>query len=128
RTSWGLSASVKVIGPYTNDNLSSTADSVTLFDSTGTLVDRLDYNAAGPGSVTSRNPGSLAALGANDNSQWVNSALGDSYGSYAGTAPVATTSTIANPGVFTVIPEPASMVLGLIGFGALGLVARRRTV
>jgi hypothetical protein len=42
RTYWGISNSVKVIGPNATDNLSTTADSVTLFDNTGTLVDRLD--------------------------------------------------------------------------------------
>src|SRR5450432_1475537 len=43
RSYWGLASTVPVVGPYTNDSLSTTADSVTLFNASGTLVDRIDY-------------------------------------------------------------------------------------
>src|SRR5262249_59823943 len=80
RAYWGaaLPASVKVIGPYTNDNLSSSADSVTLFNASGQLVDRIDYSTVNGGSANgvSRNA-PQAALGLNNNSLWVNSASGD---------------------------------------------------
>jgi hypothetical protein len=126
RTYWGLSDSVKVIGPNTTDNLSTTADSVTLFDNTGALVDRLDYSAANGGTadlVTRNAP--LSALGKNDNSKWVNSSIGDNFGSFhAALKPLM----IGNPGTY-IVPEPASQSLlvagGIIFFA---LIRRRRAV
>ena len=59
-------AGLKIIGPYTNDNLSSSADAITLFDSSSTLVDRLYYPgtpAGGAAAGITRNPGSASALG-----------------------------------------------------------------
>jgi hypothetical protein len=125
RTYWGLSNSVKVIGPNTTDNLSTTADSVTLFDNTGTLVDRLDYSAANGGTadmVTRNAP--LSALGKNDNSLWLNSNIGDTFGSFhAALKPII----IGNPGAYPV-PEPASQSLLLAGVvSLLALIRHLRT-
>ncbi|HUO09876.1 MAG TPA: lamin tail domain-containing protein [Phycisphaerae bacterium] len=120
RTYWGLAATVPVVGPYTNDNLSTTADSVTLFDSTGTLVDRLDYSTTNGGSadmVTRNAP--LAALGKNDNSLWVNSTIGDAFGSFHAPQKYAI---IGNPGSYS-LPEPAS--LATLTAAALLLVRRK---
>jgi Lamin Tail Domain len=122
RTYWGLPQSVKVIGPYTNDNLSTTADSITLFDSTGTLVDRLDYSTTNGGTadaVTRNAP--LAVLGLNNNSLWQNSFIGDAYGSYS--APKKQ-SILGNPGTYAV-PELASLTL-LVPVGMLLATRRRR--
>jgi lamin tail-like protein len=120
RAYWGLSTGVPVVGPYTNDNLNTISDSITLFNSSETLVDRLDYSTSNGGSadmVTRNCP--LDALGKNDNALWVNSYIGDAFGSFP--APQKT-SIIGNPGAYP-LPEPAG--LGLIGACA-ALMARRR--
>lgn len=121
RAEWSLAASVKVIGGYMN-NLGR-GDEINLFDNVGGLVDRLNYgDQLFPGTIrtqdVSGNPGSLAALGANDVSQWVLSSVGDVYGSYAGAS-----FGVANPGSFT-IPSPASAAL--MGLGAMAGLRRRR--
>jgi hypothetical protein len=120
RSYWGLSASVPVVGPYTNDNLNTNADSITLFDNTGTLVDHLDYSTTNGGSadmVTRNAP--FAALGKNDNSLWVNSFIGDVFSSFhAPQKPVI----IGNPGSYPT-PEPAS--LAALAVGALLLLRRK---
>ena len=122
RTYWGLPATVPVVGPYTNDNLNTTADSITLFDSTGTLVDRLDYSTTNGGSadmVTRNCP--LDALGQNDNALWINSAIGDAFDSFrAPQKPII----IGNPGTYAV-PEPASVTT--LGGAALLLVRRKKS-
>ena len=107
RLYWGLSDTVPVVGPYTNDNLHTISDSITLFNNAGPLVDRLDYSTTNGGSadsVTRNAP--LDALGKNDNSLWANSFIGDAFGSYP--APQKT-SIIGNPGKYIVLPEPCSL-------------------
>jgi Lamin Tail Domain len=124
RTYWGLPSSVKVIGPYTTDNLSTTGDSVTLFDGAGTLVDRIDYSPANGGTadLVSRNA-PLSALGTNNNLVWVNSSLGDHFGSFHSALQP---SIIGNPGSYPV-PEPASQsVLVAGGLTLLALTRRLR--
>jgi Lamin Tail Domain len=121
-------AGLKIIGPYSNDNLSSSADAITLFDSSGTLVDRLDYPgtpAGGTASGVSRNPGSASALGilgVGKNSLWVNSTSGDSFGSFPAAG---NPNLIGNPGLYPV-PEPASVVLMILGAFGAATVGRRR--
>ena len=84
RAYWGLPTTVKVIGPYSTDNLATGGDSITLFDSLGKLVDRLDYGSGvGDAGVThATRTAPLSALGQNNSGLWVNSTLGDSFGSY----------------------------------------------
>jgi hypothetical protein len=123
RNYWGpnMPSSVPVVGPYTNDNLSTTSDSITLFNASGVLVDRLDYDANNGGTadmVTRNCPPS--ALGNNRNEVWANSYNNDAYGSFPAAQK---TSIIGNPGTYS-IPEPASA--GLIGVVAvLGMMRRR---
>ena len=126
RTAWNLPASVKVFGPYSNDNLGR-SDEINLYDSTGTLVDRLTYNDQGSGTVagprTSNVSGNIpySALGLNNASLAVLSSIGDSYSSYANTS-----GNPGNPGVYTPVPEPSSIVLLAIGT-LFGTLRRRHT-
>jgi hypothetical protein len=118
RSEWSLPMSVGVLGEYTN-NLGRN-DEINLFDSSGTLADRLTYgDQTFLGSIRTQsisgNPATPAALGANDVYQWVLSAGGDAFGSY-----VSTFGSIGNPGVY--VPEPAGLLTLALG----GLLIRRR--
>lgn len=120
RTAWGLSASVKVIG--NNSNNLGRNDEINIYDASSALVDRLTYgdqNFAGTirTQFVSGDPKTLAALHANDPSQWKLSVNGDAYGSH-----LATTGDLGNPGVFTLVPEPSTVALALVG--GLALVGR----
>ncbi len=103
-----------VIGNYGGSGvgLSSTADAVNIFDSTGTLVTRLDFGTSTAG-VTF------------DNAAGLNNVTLSTL-SVAGTngAFVSPTNETGSPGV---IPEPASCGLVLSGLAAMGLIRRRRT-
>ncbi len=120
-------AGLKIVGPYTNDNLSSSGDELNLYDNTSTLVDRLTYNASatppsggGNANGVTRNAPASYVINSNRNIDWLNSSVGDAYGSFtaAGNA-----SLIGNPGTYAV-PEPAS--LGLIAIGGVVFAGRRR--
>jgi hypothetical protein len=110
RTSWSLAASVKVLGPYTNNI--GRADEINLYDAAGMRVDRLTYGDETVGGPRTRGasgtPVSLAALIPLDASVgWVLSATGDSCGSCASSA-----GDIGNPGLFTLaVPEPGTCAL-----------------
>lgn len=119
RTAWGLSASVQILGGYTN-NLGRT-DEINLFDSNGDLIDRLTYgDQVFVGSIrTQEVSGNVlpGALGQNDVFGWVLSASGDIYGSTLSSA-----GDLGNPGTW--VPAPGAMAL--LGLGALAGVRRRR--
>lgn len=131
RTAWSLASSVMIVGGNTT-NLGR-ADEINIFDQFSNLVDRLTYNDQGVGTVDgprtqnfSGIPGSLAAIGANNASLWLLSAVGDGRGSFASTE-----GNVGSPGsspfapATTVIPVPGAALLMLGGLGLLGAAARR---
>lgn len=114
---WNLSPSVLVLGGNAN-NLGRN-DEINIYDGSSNLVDRLTFgDQSFPGSPRTQNVGGnipWAALGLNDPTLAVLSAVGDGYGSFTSTA-----GDVGNPGTY-VVPEPAC--LGLLG---LVLAAGRR--
>ncbi len=89
RSEWGLKSTVKVIG----GNLANLgrADEPNIFDSTGTLVDRVTYNdqaadgnpAKGPRTDTASAWVSAANVGLNTFSTWTRSTVADAEGSWS---------------------------------------------
>ena len=125
RTAWNLPAAIKIIGA--NSNNLGRSDEINLYDAANALVDRLTYNDQGVGNVAgprtsevSGNPGSPAALGANNASLWVASSVGDAFGSYLGAQ-----FSVANPGSYA-IPEPATAAGGLLVLATLAFAGRGR--
>lgn len=126
RASWVLAPAIKVVGGNTN-NLGRN-DQINLYDSSDALADRLSFgDQTFPGTIrtqnVSGNPMTLAALGANDVSQWQLSFVGDAYGSY-----LSTFGDIGNPGIGTyVVPEPSAVVLMVLGGLSLCALRARRS-
>jgi hypothetical protein len=121
RTEWSAPASLKVLAGNTVNI--GRADELNLFDASDALADRLTYgDAVIPGSVRTQgqsgNPGGPAAVGTNNVALWVLSTVGDAYGSVG-----SLNGDVGNPGVFSVVPEPASGLLAALG---LAWVVRRR--
>jgi predicted extracellular nuclease len=118
RTSWGLADTVKIIGG--NGANLGRDDEINLFDSSGTLVDRLTFgdDTLFPGTIRARyfggNPGSPSVLGTNNVADWVLSSVGDGYGSWK-----SNNNDVGNPGRYTPAPEPTSIALALIGLASL---------
>jgi hypothetical protein len=85
RSAWNVCPTVKVIGPYSNDNIGR-ADEINLYDASNTLVDRLTYDDQGLGGPRTQNISAwvqAAGLGANNSVLWTLSSAGDVEESYA---------------------------------------------
>ena len=128
RANWGLSASTKVLGGYTNNI--GRGDEINLFDAGGNLADRLAYgDVAFPGTIRAQTAGgtpvSIAALGPQTvmAGNWVLSATTDVYVSV-----LAASGDVGNPGQFILaaVPEPETYAMLLAGLGIIGAIARRR--
>ncbi len=122
RDDWGLDASVKVLGNYSN-NIGN-GDEINIYDASGSLVDRLTYGSNPRTDGTSGRATSADALGANDVSKWVFSTVGDVEGSWR-----AASGTVGSPGqtsFVSSVPEPESYALMLGGLALVGAIARRR--
>ena len=87
RTAWALCAQVKIIGPYTTDNLGR-SDEINLYNASNTLVDRLTFNDQTLGGPRTYNKSAwvkAAGLGTNTPTNWTLSATADTEGSFAST-------------------------------------------
>ncbi|MDZ4818109.1 MAG: lamin tail domain-containing protein [Planctomycetota bacterium] len=121
-------AGLKIIGPYSNDNLSSGGDEINLYgpdavNNVTDYADRLWYSSL-PGSESfpqgggtakgvTRNPSSWDILGENVNYLWVDSSIDDVYGSFA--AAGSPHNLLGNPGIF-LLPAPIDGDLNSDGF------------
>jgi hypothetical protein len=129
---WQLPTSVRVFSFGSLSNLGN-ADTVNIYNSAtqdgSSLVDSLTYTADLRGSGISRNR-PFGMTGAIANAMWVDSALGDVYGSRLAPNPIFPPGPeyidLANPGVFAPVPEPAGWMLMAAGLAGLAARARRR--
>lgn len=123
RDAWGLDASVKVWGPYTN-NLGN-GDEINIFDAAQNLVDRLTYGSNPRTRGVSGRALSIDALGANDVSQWTFSSVGDIENSW-----MSSLGDVGSPGFSSFytapVPEPETYAMLIAGLAAMGAVVRRR--
>jgi predicted extracellular nuclease len=119
RGKWGGLAGIKVIGGNTH-NLGRN-DEINIYDANSFLVDRLTYNdqtGNGPRTLEVSGNIALADVMSDTAHNATLSFVGDAYGSWLGK-----NGNPGNPGLYTPVPEPATMAaLGL----AVAALARRR--
>jgi hypothetical protein len=137
RNLWQLPAGVRILSYGGASNLGN-ADTINIYNSTTqdatTLVDTLTYTADARGSGLSRNRlgdgGQLQYV----NSSWVDSISGDPYQSRFAPTPVsfaapydnpANYRDLANPGVYTNVPEPAGVISVILALAAITLGRNR---
>jgi CotH kinase protein/Lamin Tail Domain len=108
RAAWNLPAGAKILGQLGvigvgGENLGR-SDQINVFDSGGTLVDRLTYgDQTFPGTIRAQNisgQSPCASLGQNTIAAWVLSSVGDLYGSVQSNLSVTNLRDIGSPGVF----------------------------
>lgn len=115
RAGWSMPLSVAIVG-LNDQNLSGNGDEMNIYDASNTLVDRLTYTAQAQPTISNNGP--LAELGLNNYPAWVQSSLGDAFGSYGSSG-----GDIGNPGIYTPVPEPATLIA--VSIALVGLVRRR---
>lgn len=103
RTAWGLCTAAKVIGG--NSNNLGRADTINIYDGSGTRVDTLRYgDQAFPGTIRTQNASgwvSAAGLGNDQIAQWTLSTVGDAENSRLSSA-----NEIGSPGLSTRAATP----------------------
>ncbi len=123
RIYWSLDAGVKIVellgdasfDPNAGQNIGG-SDTLNLLDNSLTVIDVLVYEKDTiEANGFSANPATSAAIGANDDSLWVLSNVGDSFGSYSSIV-----GDVGNPGDY--VPEPAT--LAFLAFGAVVILRR----
>jgi len=128
RTYWDLAPSVRIFSIGGDSNLGS-ADTINIYNSSvqnaTTLVDSVSYSGTTRGISRNRPVDVTGSVG---NDQFVDSALGDAYGS---TYAPGTPADLGNPGSFPfaqspAVPEPATWAMMIAGFGLVGSALRRR--
>jgi hypothetical protein len=127
RTYWSLPNSVRIFSIGGSSNMGS-SDTLNIYTSSaqnaGTLIESVSYSGTTAG-VSRNRP--LAAIGAVANAQFVNSSVGDVFGSHL--AAGQSSQDLANPGSFLPpIPEPKTWALMIAGFGLVGASLRRRAL
>ncbi len=133
RSYWGLSTSVRIFSYGQLSNLGN-ADTINIYNSSvqsaSTLVDSLSYLDTARGSGISRNRPFSAGTGQVGNADWVISAVGDIYGSRLAPNPIFPVGNeyidLANPGQYSPVPEPATMLSLAAGLGLLRLRRQAR--
>jgi hypothetical protein len=118
---WGLPASVRIFSIGGNSNLGG-SDTINIYNSAvqnaGTLVDSVSYSGTTRG-ISRNRPVGVSGLVLN--SAFVNSSVGDLYGSYLSpTSP----KDVGNPGYY--VPEPSTWAMMIGGFALVGAGLRRR--
>jgi hypothetical protein len=128
RAYWGLDTSIRIFSIGGNSNLGSD-DTINIYNSAtqniSTLVDSVAYLGTTRG-ISRNRPD---AIGAVANSQFIDSVVGDIYGS--ANAGAAGTSDLGNPGQYAfgataAVPEPATWAMFIGGFGLIGAAMRHR--
>lgn len=117
RAYWNLSDSVRIVSYGQLSNLGN-ADTINIYSSSvqdaTTLVDTLTYTADARGSGISRNRAWDGGDGALTNATWVDSTVGDIYGSRLAPNPIFPAGPeyidLANPGQY--VPSPGVLALG----------------
>jgi predicted extracellular nuclease len=125
RTYWGLDASVRIFG--NNTVTFGASDELNIYSSSSSLdlVDRVFFSGNTRG-ISRNRPGN--ETGQLLNSAFLNSSVGDAYGS---TFSPGTPADLGNPGRFPFtpaapIPEPASWAMMILGMGVAGASLRHR--
>ncbi len=125
RSYWGLSSSVRIFSYGQASNLGNN-DTINIYNSAtqspATLVDSLLFTETARGSGISRNRPVNIGTGQAINDLWVDSVVGDSYGSILAPNPIfpvgAAYVDLANPGTYPV-PEPATLFVLSLGIAKL---------